>query len=264
MEESEDDDQHEEADASYADLWASIEGYYDENIDHIDQTNNLVKETMKTIDYISIAGIDERAKLLKALNRVFETHDVDSALKKEMKRMVESYNTTFSNISVIDITPPKQLESPPVVHKADKGKGVVTEETKEHTMKLVPASTDVRQDPDELIRIPYEIYGKLYNLTNSELIKVVHEEAEKDGIDPKIIESVKVSEGLEDDSIMSNLGLSLVIGLTNDIRTTLVGLSSSCSIDAWTLGDRVVRIEALHKGVEEDIPLNACSISVTI
>ncbi|GJW67131.1 hypothetical protein Tco_0121555 [Tanacetum coccineum] len=97
--------------------------------------------------------------------------------------------------------------------------GIATKEQLEPSSnKLVPASTVVRRDPDEPIRIPYEIHGKLYNLTNdeiqeylnkeeeikrnieqakllamtkSELIKVVHEEPEKARIDPKIIESAK-------------------------------------------------------------------------
>ncbi|GKB59697.1 hypothetical protein Tco_0915883 [Tanacetum coccineum] len=79
-------------------LLASIEDYYDENVDHKDQTNKLVKETMKTLDNISKVGIDERAKLLKALNRVSETLEADSTLKEEMKKMVESYNTTSGNL----------------------------------------------------------------------------------------------------------------------------------------------------------------------
>ncbi|GKC83450.1 hypothetical protein Tco_1139167, partial [Tanacetum coccineum] len=76
-------DKHEEAAASYADLKASVEDYYDENVDHKDQTAKLVKETMKTLDNICKASIDERAILLKALNRVSETLKADSALKKE-------------------------------------------------------------------------------------------------------------------------------------------------------------------------------------
>nr|GEX83439.1 hypothetical protein [Tanacetum cinerariifolium] len=54
---------------------------------------------MKIIDNISKAGIDERAKLLKALNRVFETLEADSILKEEMQKMVEFYNTTSGNLS---------------------------------------------------------------------------------------------------------------------------------------------------------------------
>nr|GEV77697.1 hypothetical protein [Tanacetum cinerariifolium] len=103
-------------------------------------------------------------------------------------------------------------------HDSRKGKGITTDEIKEPIMKLVPTSREVRQDPDEPIRVPYEIHGKIYQLTNdeiqahldkeenikkaveeakrlemtkSELIKVVHEKASKAGIDPKILERRK-------------------------------------------------------------------------
>ncbi|GJS70485.1 hypothetical protein Tco_0703326 [Tanacetum coccineum] len=89
---------HKEVATSYADLKASVKGYYDENVDHWDQTDKLIKETTKTIDNISKARFDERAKLLKAINRVFETLKAESALKEEMKKMVKSYNTTSKNI----------------------------------------------------------------------------------------------------------------------------------------------------------------------
>ncbi|GJV95492.1 hypothetical protein Tco_1547069 [Tanacetum coccineum] len=88
----------------------------------------------------------------------------------------------------------------------------------ESPKKLVKTSSKVRPDPDEPVRVPYEIHGKLYHLTNHkiqehldkeekmkkaaekakllvmskpELIKVVHKEALKDGIDPKILKSAK-------------------------------------------------------------------------
>nr|GEV98812.1 hypothetical protein [Tanacetum cinerariifolium] len=79
--------------------WAAIEGYYEENVDHMDQTNKLIKETMKTIDNISKAGVDERTKLLKALNRVSKTLEANFSLKKEMKNIDKSHNTTFGNLS---------------------------------------------------------------------------------------------------------------------------------------------------------------------
>ncbi|GKE39860.1 hypothetical protein Tco_1463265, partial [Tanacetum coccineum] len=118
----------------------------------------------------------------------------------------------------IDITLPEHPESPPVAPKADKGKGIATKETDESTKKLVPVSREVRQDPNEPIRVPYEIHGKVYQLTNDEiqahmdkeekikkstekakllamnkleLIKVVQEEANKVGVDPKILASIK-------------------------------------------------------------------------
>ncbi|GKE59610.1 hypothetical protein Tco_1498795, partial [Tanacetum coccineum] len=119
---------------------------------------------------------------------------------------------------VIDIALLEQPESPPVVPKADKRKGIATKETKEPTIKHVPALREVHQDPDEPISVPYEIYRKVYQLTNDEiqahmdkekqikkaaneakllvmskpeLIKVVQEEATKAGFDPKILASAK-------------------------------------------------------------------------
>ncbi|GKD57265.1 hypothetical protein Tco_1290652, partial [Tanacetum coccineum] len=64
---------HEEPAASYADLMASIKEYYEENIYHKAQTDKLIQETMKNLDKIIKAGVDERAKLLKSLNKVSET-----------------------------------------------------------------------------------------------------------------------------------------------------------------------------------------------
>ncbi|GJR00805.1 hypothetical protein Tco_0523789 [Tanacetum coccineum] len=90
---------HEEVAASYADLRDSIEDYYEENVDHRAQTDKLVQETMSTLDKISKAGIDERAKLLKSLNRVSETLEAEFALKEEINKMVESHNTTSGNLS---------------------------------------------------------------------------------------------------------------------------------------------------------------------
>ncbi|GJU50171.1 hypothetical protein Tco_1219726 [Tanacetum coccineum] len=77
---------HEESTASNADLKASVEGYYHENVNQSNQTDKLVKETIKTINNINKAGIDERAKLLKALNRVSETVEADFVLKEEIKK----------------------------------------------------------------------------------------------------------------------------------------------------------------------------------
>ncbi|GJV49547.1 hypothetical protein Tco_1439759 [Tanacetum coccineum] len=56
-----------------------------------DQTDKLVKETMKTINNINKAGIDERDKLLKALNRVSETLEADScaSICKSLKEDLE-------------------------------------------------------------------------------------------------------------------------------------------------------------------------------
>nr|GFC83123.1 hypothetical protein [Tanacetum cinerariifolium] len=52
--------------ASYADLKASIKGYYEENIDYMDQTDKLIDAAMNSFDKNNIATGD----LLNALNGV--------------------------------------------------------------------------------------------------------------------------------------------------------------------------------------------------
>ncbi|GKF34642.1 hypothetical protein Tco_0107842, partial [Tanacetum coccineum] len=106
---------------------------------------------------------------------------------------------------------------PPVAPRDDRGKGIATDDV-ESPKKLVKALSKFHPDLDEPVRVPYEIHGKLYHLTNDEiqehldkeekmkkaaeeakllamskpkLIKVVHEEALKADIDPKILESAK-------------------------------------------------------------------------
>ncbi|GKF89158.1 hypothetical protein Tco_0263121, partial [Tanacetum coccineum] len=118
---------------------------------------------------------------------------------------------------VINITSPEQPKSPPVAPSADRGKRIAIDDV-ETLIKLVKASSKVRHDPDEPVTVPYEILGKLYHLTNDEiqehldkdekmkkddeeakllamskpeLIKVIHEEASKANIDPKILENAK-------------------------------------------------------------------------
>ncbi|GKD60155.1 hypothetical protein Tco_1297664 [Tanacetum coccineum] len=100
-----------------------------------------------------------------------------------------------------------------------KGKGIATNKQIESiTKKLVLASKVVQENPDEPIRVPYMINGKMHYLTNdeisahlkkedkikkaaeeakmfektkTELIKVVQEEAKKIGLDPKTIISAQ-------------------------------------------------------------------------
>ncbi|GJW30390.1 hypothetical protein Tco_0047265 [Tanacetum coccineum] len=59
-------EEHKEVVASYVDLRAAIEGYYEEDVDHIAQTDKL------------------------SLNKVFDTLEADSALKEAMQQMAES------------------------------------------------------------------------------------------------------------------------------------------------------------------------------
>ncbi|GKD45776.1 hypothetical protein Tco_1270421 [Tanacetum coccineum] len=76
--------------------------------------------------------------------------------------------------NVMDITPSEQSipeeqrKSPHTTPKPDRGKGIARDND-ESPRKLVKSSTKVRQDPDTLMLIPYEINGVLYHLTNEQI-----------------------------------------------------------------------------------------------
>ncbi|GJV31135.1 hypothetical protein Tco_1391535 [Tanacetum coccineum] len=93
--------QHEEAAVSYVFLKASIEGYYEENVDHRDQTDKLVQATMDCVDKNST----ERADPLKALNGVTETLKVvqeavkdDLALNRKVIESTEAYTKNSTSL----------------------------------------------------------------------------------------------------------------------------------------------------------------------
>ncbi|GJV03493.1 hypothetical protein Tco_1337062 [Tanacetum coccineum] len=98
--------------------------------------------------------------------------------------------------------------------RIDKGKGIETESDEDPSKKLVPASTIIRPGPDEPVRFKFMINGKivylieqeiqdywdkeekmkkaaeeakLFAMSRPEVIKVVQEEAEKIGLDPRKI-----------------------------------------------------------------------------
>ncbi|GJU36012.1 hypothetical protein Tco_1184366 [Tanacetum coccineum] len=177
-------EKHEEVVVNYADLKASIDDYYDENIAHRDQTDKLPSGSVT---------------LILALTHI--------------PANVEGENETNTATE----EPPSHTEAP----RIDKGKGIATESEEDSSKKIVPASTIVRPDPDEEIKVPYMINGKMYYLTDKEMqahldreeklrkvveeerllsitkpeaIKVVQEEAEKIGLDPKKIASTKAGE----------------------------------------------------------------------
>ncbi|GJV39178.1 hypothetical protein Tco_1417618 [Tanacetum coccineum] len=91
-------EQHKEATISYADLKASIEKYYDENVAHIDQTDKLVETTMCTIDKGSTTikdlyrGLNVITKLLKDI--INDVKD-DPATNKKINEAIQ----TFAKIS---------------------------------------------------------------------------------------------------------------------------------------------------------------------
>ncbi|GKC40019.1 hypothetical protein Tco_1052403 [Tanacetum coccineum] len=76
--------------------------------------------------------------------------------------------------------------------RTNKGKKIATDDV-ESLMKLVPASKVVQEDPNEPIRRKRTKSRRL-EITKTEVIKIVQEEAEKIKIDPKKIISAKAGE----------------------------------------------------------------------
>ncbi|GJU88098.1 hypothetical protein Tco_1300521 [Tanacetum coccineum] len=115
-------------------------------------------------------------------------------------------------------THPESSQAAPII---DKGKGIATESDGDPLKKLVSASTTIRPDPDEEVKVPYMINRKMCYLTDTkiqayldkeeklkkvaeevrlfaiskpEVIKVVQEKTENIGLDPKKISSSKAGE----------------------------------------------------------------------
>nr|GEY02208.1 hypothetical protein [Tanacetum cinerariifolium] len=93
--------QHEEGVVSYADLEASIECYYKENIDHMEQTAKVIDATMNSLDKNNIT----RGDLLNALNRVTEAlKAIQNAVKenptlyKKMIEATEAYTKNYNDL----------------------------------------------------------------------------------------------------------------------------------------------------------------------
>ncbi|GJR36615.1 hypothetical protein Tco_1212299 [Tanacetum coccineum] len=89
--------QHEEVVVSYADLKASIEGYYEENVNHIEQTDKVIDAAMNSLDKNSIT----RGDLLNALNGVTETlKAIQDAVKEDHvfnKKVIEATEAYTKN-----------------------------------------------------------------------------------------------------------------------------------------------------------------------
>ncbi|GKE33110.1 hypothetical protein Tco_1452432, partial [Tanacetum coccineum] len=209
---------------SYANLKASINEYYEENIDHRDQTDKLVEASISSLDKINTSisdlykGLNFITKLLKDINNVVKD---DPATNKKIDEAIETFakistNTTevlslvkgfdfstlqstmkdlqahalkqeeesaawtksFTNMAwnlvpptqaqpiTIIITHPESSQEAPKIYK---GKGIATESKEDPSKKLVLASTIAGLDPDEEVKVPYMINGKMYYLADKEM-----------------------------------------------------------------------------------------------
>ncbi|GJY94546.1 hypothetical protein Tco_0510907 [Tanacetum coccineum] len=84
----------------------------------------------------------------------------------------------ISSIQPTEVPPPQaqpittkttHSESSQAAPRIDKGKGIATESDEDPSKKLVSASTIVRPDPNEEVKVPYMINGKMCYLTDKEM-----------------------------------------------------------------------------------------------
>ncbi|GJT00838.1 hypothetical protein Tco_0822007 [Tanacetum coccineum] len=96
---------YEEAAVSYADLKASIDQYYDENIAHRDQTNKLVEASMSSLDRIN--GFDFSALLstVKSLqDHAFKKEEASTAWMKSSSNMAWNLGSRMSRVELSQTT----------------------------------------------------------------------------------------------------------------------------------------------------------------
>ncbi|GJY36238.1 hypothetical protein Tco_0421616 [Tanacetum coccineum] len=203
---------------------ASIEGYYEENVDQMDQTNKVIQAAMNSLDKNSITKGD----LLNALKGVTETlKAIQYVIKEDLALNKKAAIRTEVSSLRQDTFDIKSMMTD--IYQAFKvpqreGKGIDTDDQPKVQKKLVKASSIIRPDPDAPIFVPYMINGKLFYLTKeqiqvyldkeyqikkaeeeakrlattkTEVIKIVQEEAEKIGIDPKKVINAKASENFK-------------------------------------------------------------------
>ncbi|GKA14621.1 hypothetical protein Tco_0694267 [Tanacetum coccineum] len=97
-------EQHEEAAVSYADLKASIDQYYDENIAHRDQTDKLVEASMSSLDRSSTTisdlykGLDVITQLLKDINNVVKD---DPATNQKLNEATKTFARISSKLTKV-------------------------------------------------------------------------------------------------------------------------------------------------------------------
>nr|GEW31180.1 hypothetical protein [Tanacetum cinerariifolium] len=86
-----------------------------------------------------------------------ETEDPKMAISISSIQPTKVPPTQAQPITTIT-THPKSFQA---TLRIDKGKGIATESNEDPSKKLVPASTIVRHDPDEEVKVPYMINGKM-------------------------------------------------------------------------------------------------------
>ncbi|GKB03665.1 hypothetical protein Tco_0831808 [Tanacetum coccineum] len=210
-------DKHVEVVASHVDLKNAVK--------EDPALNKKVLEATKVYTKNS-TNLNELLTLIKTLTSKDKSHHIESTqfalrseisslrqdtsnIKSMMTQIFQAFkeNSSSAPSNIVPTTTLALTEDPTTVG----GECIATDEQLESPPKVVKASSVVRPDPYAPIIVPYEINGKMFQLTEeklqahmdkeeeikqvakkakifemtkSTLIKVVHEEAEKIGLDP--------------------------------------------------------------------------------
>ncbi|GKD56304.1 hypothetical protein Tco_1289691, partial [Tanacetum coccineum] len=215
--------QHEEAVVSYADLKAAIEGYYEENIDRREQTNKVIDAAMNSLDKNIIARVIEAtevtitsqekhlAELAKSLTSIawnlgsriivielsqFTIKTKVSSLRQDtLKYQIhDDRDLLEDNVTHADIEePPSHTQGEHVAIEEEPTTAVsitTVKPTEMITLELTKEQIQAYIDKEEQIKKAAK-EAKMFEMTKTEVIKVVQEEAEKIGLDLKKIISAK-------------------------------------------------------------------------
>ncbi|GJU38791.1 hypothetical protein Tco_1191748 [Tanacetum coccineum] len=214
--------QHKEVVVSYADLKASIEGDYEENIAHRDQTNKLVEASMSSLDKIRIVirlkslveslkvdalRQDEHlaswAKLSNSLAwnlglKMTAVKSSQAEIKSDISSLKQDTSEIKSMMTEIFIPSKVTLQPPQAVcHRQDllslKGQQMVPYMINVKMHYLTDDKINAYLVKEDKIKKAVK-EAKMLEMNRTEVIKVVQEEAKKIRLDPKIIKSGKAGE----------------------------------------------------------------------
>ncbi|GJU96502.1 hypothetical protein Tco_1321258 [Tanacetum coccineum] len=196
-------------------------------LNEVTKTLNVIQDVVKEDPTLNKKVLEATKAYIAHSNNIFEllslAKNFDLSSLKSLVETVKadtkepSSNTEGEHVAMKDDT--KNPKSDKTEEEPTNAK-IATDDV-ESLVKLVYASKVVQEDPDEPIRVPYMINGKMYHLTNDEIneqlekedkikkateeakrlemtktevIKIVQEKAKKIGIDPKKIISAKAGE----------------------------------------------------------------------
>ncbi|GKD50651.1 hypothetical protein Tco_1279627 [Tanacetum coccineum] len=164
-------------------------------------TNQKINEATETFTRIS-SNVTETALKREISSLRKDTSEIKSMMT-EMYATFQGHPSSAPSGSVTPVLALTNIQANVEGENIDKGKGIATESDDDPSKKPVKASSIVRPDPDEPVRDKEEQIKKdeeearLLAITKPEVIKVVQEEAEKIGLNPKAVKGEKAGEMLK-------------------------------------------------------------------